>query len=268
MLAKLLKYDFAALSRVLVPVHVAAVLVGFAAAACFLLIGPVEGFYSSYGTSNPLAYALMPLGGMCLFALGAAPVATFVVIVRRWYANLLTDEGYLTLTLPVSANAQVASKTIAGFVWMMVDLVVVFLLLVLSATIMTGSLTSLFWSLGGPYDLAFSFANNVLSIVAGTAQVLLALLMAYAAFTLGSVLAARHRVAAGVGLFLGISWLVGSVSAVVSTFFSFARYEAYGVYSSLYGLASTTLALVCSLAAAAALYALCVHLLKTKVDLP
>ena len=266
MLAKLLKYDFASLSRILLPVHAAAVVVGVVAAACFFFTGTVEGFYTPQSSPNPFAYILMPLGGMCLFALGAAPVATFVVIVRRWYANLFTDEGYLTLTLPVSANEHVASKTIAGFTWMMVDLVVVLALLIVSASVMSNGPINLFGNSSSAYDAMMSAWTSVLSMAGVTAQVLTIILLAYAAFALGAIMAARHRVAAGVGLFVGLSWLLGLVSAFASTAFAFAGYRSYA--SDMLSIVSSTTTIVLSLVVGAALYALCVYLLKNRVDLP
>lgn len=272
MLAKLLKYDFAALSRVLIPVHLVAVLVGFAAAACFFLTGRVEGFYTPSGSSNPFAFVLMPVGGMCMLALGAAPVATFVVIVRRWYANLFTDEGYLTLTLPVSVKAHVASKTIAGFAWMILDLSVVFALLTASVMAQAGSMGIFGWS-SGSYEAMMSAGQTVLSLINGAVQVLALLLLAYVAFALGAVVASRHRVAAGVGIFVGVSWAIGLVSTFVSMTGSFLVYRssfvsALSFSSQMMSLTMSLVGIVVWLAVSAGLFSWCVHLLKNKVDLP
>ena len=52
---------------------------------------------------------------------------TFVVMIQRFYKNLLGDEGYLMFTLPASVHQQVWSKLIVSSVWFIVTGVVVIL---------------------------------------------------------------------------------------------------------------------------------------------
>lgn len=274
MLAKLLKHDFAALSRILVPVHLAVLAVGAAALACFGFARMVdEG--SAAGTLESLTVLGLTGGGICTLALGAAPIATFAVVVRRWYANLFTDEGYLTLTLPAKAGAHVASKTIAGFVWMVIDLAVLLALFIGVTAVLSGDLTAVYkgYFEGTLLDVLGSWRRLVLQTASGLAQLLAVVLLAYASFSLGAAVASRHRVAAGVGIFVGVSWAIGLVSGLVSAAGLYLAFR--NPYASALSFPPPTVALVTSvagivfwLAAAAGLYALCVYLLKNKVDLP
>ena len=50
-------------------------------------------------------------------ALIAAVVTTVVLMILRFYRNLMTDEGYLMFTLPVSTTELICSKLIVSVVW-------------------------------------------------------------------------------------------------------------------------------------------------------
>lgn len=47
----------------------------------------------------------------------AAVVTTVVLMILRFYRNLMTDEGYLMFTLPVSTTELIFSKLIVSIVW-------------------------------------------------------------------------------------------------------------------------------------------------------
>lgn len=273
MLAKLLKYDFAALSRVLIPVHLATVAVGLLALACFGVFRLVDGS-SAAASFEPFAAMTFAGGGICTLALGAAPVATFVIIVRRWYANLFTDEGYLTLTLPVSAGAHVASKTIAGFVWMVVDLALLFVVFVGVVSVLSGNLMVVYGSFfaGNTFDILGTWGRTALQVASGLAQLLALVLLAYVSFALGAVVATRHRVAVGIGIFVGVSWAIGlatSFASVASTFMIYRDSYASALWfpPPAITLITSIIGIVIWLAVSAGLFAWCTYLLKNKVNL-
>ena len=130
MLGKLFKYDMAALTRVLAPLHLAALGVALLAAVCGLAgNGLGQAAHQASGSAGKLfgmfaGFAFMAFG-VCLFLLLVLTLATFFVAVHRFYANLFTDEGYLTLTLPVTAHQIVISKVLAAALWLLVDFLVV-----------------------------------------------------------------------------------------------------------------------------------------------
>ena len=57
----------------------------------------------------------------------AMVVVTFVVILQRFYKNLLEGEGYLMHTLPVPTWMLVASKLIAAVIWDILGFVIIIL---------------------------------------------------------------------------------------------------------------------------------------------
>lgn len=56
----------------------------------------------------------------------ALAAVTVVVIVYRFYKNLLGSEGYLMHTLPVTVHQLIWSKLIAAVVWMAVTSVCIY----------------------------------------------------------------------------------------------------------------------------------------------
>lgn len=278
MLGKLLKYDLVAVGRILLPVHGLAALLALGAAGCFAALEMAARYPMSAagGAGAAILVSVLSITGvMCLMSLLAAPIATFVVLVWRFYRNLLTDEGYLTLTLPAPASAHLASKTVVGVLWLAAD----------AAVVLAGAAVAIFGAMGfdfgalreaagwfaplffGPGAL-FPEGYLASGVVVWAAGQVLTLLIAYLSFLLGGLLASRHKVAAGVGLYFGISWAYGLISSAASLAF------AMGVGTPLLGISASSAALiwnVVSAAAAAAIcagvFALCAHLLGRRVEL-
>ncbi len=105
MLGKLLKHDFKALFRNYSLLFAVLLLVTLLYKVCLLLPKNIVLEFTN-GLMGAL-YVIVILG--CLF--GAA-----IINIVRFYKNLVTDEGYLTFTLPVSSKQIVASKLISTLV--------------------------------------------------------------------------------------------------------------------------------------------------------
>ncbi len=106
MLRKLLKYEFKATARTFLPIYIAIILVSIVNRLVRL-------------TSSDLAFNLtsMVLAGLFI-ALG---VLTIIAIVQRFKKNLLSDEGYLMFTLPVSSAKLILSKLVTATLWTIVS---------------------------------------------------------------------------------------------------------------------------------------------------
>jgi hypothetical protein len=78
------------------------------------------------------------LHGIVIFlyvlAIIAIFVTTFVVVLLRFYKNLLGDEGYLMMTLPVSREQHILSKLSAAMIWFVCSAVLVVLSVILLIT--------------------------------------------------------------------------------------------------------------------------------------
>ena len=117
MLSKLLKHEFRATGRVMLPLYL------------ILLVTSVGANFSTRGLLETDNKFLDVLGVLLVAAFAIAIVGvcvmSMVVMVQRFYKNLLQDEGYVMMTLPVSVHQQVWSKLIVSAVWFALTLVVV-----------------------------------------------------------------------------------------------------------------------------------------------
>lgn len=125
MLRKLLKHEFRATARIMVPVYL--VLLVTALGANFSTRGILE---TPYAVLNILGSLLVMA---FVVAIMAVCVVSFLLMIQRFYKNLLRDEGYLMLTLPASIHQQVWSKLIVSSVWFIITGVVVMLSFVMMA---------------------------------------------------------------------------------------------------------------------------------------
>ena len=117
MLGKLLKHEFRAVGRTMLPVM-----------AVLLVLAGLANISIHYIESVGSDFVELVLGlfiAAFVFGVIAAVVMMLVVMIDRFYKNLLKDEGYLMMTLPVNVHALVWSKLIVSFVWFVITALVV-----------------------------------------------------------------------------------------------------------------------------------------------
>ena len=112
MLGKLLKYEFKATGRTFLPLY-----------GAILLVTLIQRLF---GRSNQeLFVELNRLGDFTTIALVALFMAlgviTLLMTIQRFQKNLLTDEGYLMFTLPVSTRNIIISKLIVAITWVILS---------------------------------------------------------------------------------------------------------------------------------------------------
>lgn len=109
MLGKLLKHEFRATGRIMGPMYLVLLALALGANLSIRLL-------DSSGSR-----LLNILGGIVItafgFGIGAACVMTVVLMVNRFRTNLMSEEGYIMFTLPVSVHELVWSKIIVSTVW-------------------------------------------------------------------------------------------------------------------------------------------------------
>ncbi len=121
MLGKLLKYEFRATARLFLPIYAAiAILAGL---MLLLRALPDDAIGVSFMTFMVgLIYVMAAFG---LF------VTTVVVLVSRFYKNLLGQEGYLMFTLPVTTGQNILAKLIPAMCWTIGSSLLCFLVVIL-----------------------------------------------------------------------------------------------------------------------------------------
>ena len=126
MLRKLLKHEFRASGRIMLPLYLIVLLT---AAGVNLSI--------RLGGNDPdsAPALLLSAATLLLFAAALISVCAMVIIlmVQRFYESLLGDAGHIMLTLPVSVHQHIFSKLIVSTVWFAATALVVLLSILLAS---------------------------------------------------------------------------------------------------------------------------------------
>ena len=115
MLGKLVKHELNATGRIFLPLYLIILILS-------LVNRVLINIDISKGPLNTLrgfmiaAYAL---------SIVATLVVTFVIMIMRFYKNLMTDEGYLMFTLPVKSSQLINSKLITSLLWNITSIILV-----------------------------------------------------------------------------------------------------------------------------------------------
>ena len=112
MLAKLLKFEFKALSIYLFPLYSIVLLFTLV----FSLIYNTS-FIHSFLSDNFYSMSRVILIVLYVAIIVAMEIITFIVTAKRMYNNLLGDDGYLMNTIPVKASNNILCKTISAVIW-------------------------------------------------------------------------------------------------------------------------------------------------------
>ena len=107
MLRKLYKHEFISLYRVLLPIY--GVLFGLSALTRIITV-------LSDNENEILEFWKVIILSLSFITLVGLFVISFVVIVVRFYQNMLSKQGYLTNTLPFKAHNHILCKLICGIV--------------------------------------------------------------------------------------------------------------------------------------------------------
>lgn len=117
MLSKLLKHEFKATSRLLMPIYMVLVVLTIMD-RLVLSLDKFDGALTIIPVFITFAY---------IISLVAIVVVSFVIIILRFYKNLMTDEGYLMFTLPAKPSQLINSKLLVSIVWTVASVIAVIL---------------------------------------------------------------------------------------------------------------------------------------------
>lgn len=208
---KLLKYEMKALSRGLLPLYGAVLVVA--------LVNRIFAFFQQPVHLDGFPLILVSMG-LYVGLIVAVAVMTLIVIVQRFYKGLLCDEGYLMFTLPVRPGQLILSKLIGACIMTVCSVVVGFV----SVLILLSSVP--FWQsfLEVPWGRAFIEAFRAMpSWPLLVIEVLVLLLLGAARSVLGLYLpmalghqAKNHRVAMSVVWYIAISTALSALGVLVT----------------------------------------------------
>jgi len=115
MLSKLFKHELKATARLLLPIYLVLVVLTIMDRIA-LNLDIFKGVLSIIPGLITTAYVVSII---------AIIVVSFVIIIMRFYKNLMTDEGYLMFTLPVKSHQLIISKLLASILWTVASVVAV-----------------------------------------------------------------------------------------------------------------------------------------------
>ena len=216
MLGKLIRHEFRATGRIMLPV------MGALLALALLANLSIRGLTSGLSDVPLLRILFILITVFFGIAIVAAVVMTVVLMVSRFYRNLLRNEGYLMFTLPVSAHALVWSKLIVSLVWFLLTALLIFLVMSLTALNLSNTnlemiiaelpnwkeITRFLYETGIRNEVFTLMYQAIIGTLLGT---LVACLHFYAAMSLGHMFS-KDRILLSILFFIGISFVFNLMS--------------------------------------------------------
>lgn len=222
MLGKLIKHEFRAVNRLLIPIHLILIAVTILGRfyVQFVLNQP-----RYFHASSPVEIWNVLLNSLLVIAYIVALVAIYLIThlylrILRFRKNLFTDEGYLMHTLPASPTAHILSKAIVTFLWCLVD----GLLLTLSIFVMVAnreiqqSMAGLWHEMLNSFPQVFGVSAGLgipLFILASVISSICTIFVVYACITIGHSFNS-HKILASVGIYIGYLTVTNLLSSLFS----------------------------------------------------
>lgn len=229
MLSKLLKKDFISTSRFFLPLilgYVGASILGKILLEMILSMGHNTGLLSGIAVDSNLYNILVILGviymALFFFYVAAYFILTSVFIVYDFYKTMVSDQAYLTHTLPAKTTTLIHSKVLVSAAWQVITGVIALLSVFLFfaghvevsryAEIWTEFSTVLTEELGFEAGLFFLYiaAATVLNLVSTP-------LMYYASIAVGHLFG-KHRILGAIVSYGGF-YTVMQISATIAMVF-------------------------------------------------
>lgn len=220
MLSKLLKYEIKATARTFLPLY--AVLIAFS-----LINKLIHQLSSNQDAPRVIGMTLY------IITLVSMGVITLIVMIQRFYKNLLQDEGYLMFTLPTAPWMHITSKLLVSMMWMVASAIIAFI--------------SILINLIGEFELSdfFEFwthAFKALNETFGSSTPLIiiellliaflnlasGILIIYASISIGHLFN-KHRVLTAFGAFLVLNTISQIIHLCLAfpAFTKFIKYDAF-----------------------------------------
>ncbi|HHV98823.1 MAG TPA: ABC transporter permease [Clostridiaceae bacterium] len=193
MLANLMKYEIKGTARLFIPLYLALLLF----ALLNRIINPFGMIESSENFNLQVMFSIISITVYFILIVGIF-VMTLIIMIQRFYKNLLGDEGYLMFTLPVKSWQHIVSKLLVSMLWTILS----FIMAICSILILVDSdnlfkeirqLISRFTDIFGSAGFFTLPYYALLSLTTG-------ILMIYAAIALGHLFS-KHKLMASFGMY-------------------------------------------------------------------
>lgn len=239
MLKKCLKYDLQAVGRIWW--ILAVVMMGAALLAGVSIRAMTQSMES--GSSDFVVFLSVfgMLGAMiCFVAMAAALTVSIIMVYWRTYTHFFTDEGYLTFTLPVKRSTLYLSKVLtaaiietATVLLFVLGIGVILLiappaengqLINPAAYTIIGEALALLWEGVGGWVIVWGIATIPCLLMTQ----LYSCGLVFLCLTIGSVIAKKHKLLAGIGIYFGVTTAVSFVGQLISYFLASGIFSVLG----------------------------------------
>ncbi len=214
MLGKLLKYDIKATARMFLPLYLTILVVATINRFFFAIpnLGEKSFSFSSFAMVISMFVYVTLMIGMVLM--------TLIVLIQRFYKNLLGDEGYLMFTLPVQSWSHIFSKLTISMLWTVVSGIVAFcsILIISSKDIFTPQIYKELSMLINEFRIFFGASAYLVSfevIILGILGIASTILTIYAAIALGHLFN-KYKLVASFGMYI----VLKTISQIFMTLFA------------------------------------------------
>lgn len=227
MLKKLLKYEIKATGRIFLPMY-----------ALLIVLALINKFFYSVNVDYLAIPQILTMTAFVAIIVGIF-LMTLVVTIQRFNKNLLTDEGYLSFTLPVQAHSHINCKMITTLMWLIlsgiVSFISIFIMTINRETI--DSFKNFFSLMGSALAIAgidgyIIFFEVIFLCIFGLLSEILSI---YAAITIGNM-SSKHKLLAGIGSYLGMGLIEQFFATILITSYNGkigTDFQLFGNYSAI-----------------------------------
>ncbi|MDD5949965.1 MAG: hypothetical protein PUC39_09615 [Lachnospiraceae bacterium] len=222
MLGRLYKHEMKASGHYFVPIYIGVAL----ASLLFAIVWGINMVWdNSIFSSITVPFAILLFIGI----IAAIYIGTEIVNIVRFYKTMVSEEGYLTHTLPVTVNQLLLSKGFAATTYYLIAAVAmaaVVGLFIVVTLVATGAVYTTEWetAMNAFGEVMQEMKVHGFSVAAYTIEVVLAifvgaiskLFLVYLAIAIGQCMKS-HKALWSVGFYLCINIVVGLVSQVIAT---------------------------------------------------
>jgi hypothetical protein len=219
MLGKLLKYEIKATARWFFPLY--------GAVMVFAVLGRL--FYNPATIRSQVdeGYFLFPMlmsvfKSIYIFLIVAMFVVTLVVIIQRFYKNLMGDEGYLMFSLPAPVWMHITSKLIVATLWYIASTIITLLAIAIGPVWYRVVDHVSRWCAELPDLLNMSlFALAVELIFVSLISIVGNVLPIYLAIALGGHLWPRHRILGSFVAYVAVATATSTIGVIFTFIYLF-----------------------------------------------
>ena len=222
MFSTLIRYDFKRQFKMMLPFYIAPLV----ASGIFIFV-----YWRITNLSEIEQYFMIPYMLAILVSIFVIPAAffgVFAVVFAYFYRSLISDEGYLTFTLPVTYNQILASKTITGSIYTLVGMLIMlasFILLFVGIFSVSGMNMDEFFAVSDTSQVNFpSWMATVLllcSLLSFIVDAIVGVIQIIFSAAIGSSIAKTHKVWGMIAAYLISSTAISVISSVLALPFGF-----------------------------------------------